>query len=158
MLMKMGNLKILSGKNDAEIQAKIEADIRQCFLCLQNVNFTSEINNGIEGNQWIQFILKYWCASSKDLTDQESEIYPAENHKDNDLFKLCSSCGTIIAKLSSLIRQLEVTQMWIDHQTKQLHHIFQMSENEEPDLDSQYLDVQQLRRMLKSKCKHKLTA
>lgn len=159
----------MQGDNDTKMQAENPLYTNQCFLCLQNISFESEVFSDIPDDKLrIQYIFKYLGVSSKDLFNSKDK----QNHgefgqffenkglkketTDSICIKLCYTCTVVTAKLSSLIKQLEVTQMWIDYRLQQLHQVLEASENEEITKNSPDLARRELRKRLKTKCKQNL--
>lgn len=146
--------------NDRQLQPdNPDLDTGQCFLCLQ----TASCNNKTD-NPWIQHIFNYWGVSRKSLIKTEPEEFLEdgqgtsehnfETARNENFVKLCIPCNDMIAKLSSLIREHEVTQMWIDYQIQQVNKVLQVSENPCLDITSLNLDFYQLRENFKSKCRN----
>lgn len=128
----------------------------RCFLCLQKDLYDSKFET-----QALQYILEYLGASNKGFAAIKSEEGYTENHKTSEfqqqnienstLIVLCASCNAITTKLVSLIRNLEVTQLWINYQVQQVHQVLQASQNEYKE-GMENLYVPALRRSLESKC------
>lgn len=132
---------------------------KPCFLCFQNLSMNhqqQQLDPAI-----IRQVCHYLNVFLGDFETLDQSLKQCiENQETCPNFSvsltLCPACTDTFAKLSSLIKQLEIAQMLVDYQLQKFHKILQTCNNEE--VTSGYFSnpISQLRRKLQEKCNLKI--
>lgn len=146
--------------NSCKSRPKLENDtVPNCFLCLQKLPLDHKTKPSIT-TEFIQQVCKYFSVSCNNtVTNPESTNITDASHAkllSNRSFSatLCPPCATVTAKLSTLIQELEVTQMQIDYQIQKFYQPLLVPNYNTDDLDTVSNGISQVRKNLKEKCKY----
>lgn len=119
----------------------LEAQAKEtCFLCFQT--FSTDNPSDLNTHQNLGRIYQY-LSNFRDSTLINTETTSV---------LLCELCSNVSAKICTLLKKLEVTQMLIDHQIVELHKLLPVAvDNYSKETCTS--NSQQLRRKFKQKCK-----